>query len=385
MLDIITHRNSVTNSKDAKSILIVYDEQRMFIGDTYRLINQLFSCKSFFTQAYFDLNCRNKKHTALCNALLANNPYIREFNTREWDELDFGLYDIVFCIVQDEARLLQSLQKNYNDRVPGRPWTTAVYSMTAQFLNARLNPIISSVFPPFREILDNPAVSITAAPSELYITRKEVEWANQWLRNNGIKEHEHLFIILDSTSERYKLITMDTYHTMLSHLLNEESVRLLIFDEQNIGKESFYREWIGAEQMSKFLFAKKLGLREALCLLSSDYTKLIFGPCTGMMHCASGIYNNFARNGRPAASLPKVITYTGRYSDGYTADFWWAGSPLVSCLVLRTTAGNQKEAVLLSDLPEEEKKDPSRLLFCEEYTPDLLIKFLPAHTGAMVI
>jgi hypothetical protein len=385
MLATITHYNSLTNSREAKNILILYDpKNKMFIGDTYILINKLASCSLFFTNASIDINCRNKQNTTLCSALLKNNPFIREFSDTTWEELDFRSYDIVFCISQKEALLLEILQEQY-DRMPLRPWTTAVYSMSVQFLNWGPDPVVSSVFPAFREILDQQAEYIAPVRSELYISKEEKDWANRWLRNNGLKEHERLFIILDSASERYKLLPMDTYHTVLSHLLNEDSAKLLFFDEQNIGKEKFYSEWLGTDKVSKMIFSKKLSLREALCILGSDYTKLIFGPCTGLIHCASGIYNNFVRNGMPAGSIPAIITYTGKYVDGHTAAYWWGNSPLVTCLILRATPENNKEVVLLSELSEEEKKDTSPLLFSSEYTPEQILNFLPAYSHTMVI
>lgn len=385
MLDIIKHCNSITNSREANNILILYDQDyKMFIGDTYILVNKLASCRSFFSHASIDINCRNKAHTALCSTLLRNNPYIRDFNDTPWEELSFHNYDIVFCISRNEMPLIQILRRQYELLFP-RPWVTAVYSMSVQFLNYGSDPVVSSILPPFMELLDDQAKHIIDAPPELYISREERNWANQWLRDNGLKDHEHLFVILDSTSERYKLMSMDTYQQMLVHLLNEESVKLLIFDEQNIGKETFYTEWLGADKISKIIIPKKMGLREALCLLSSDYTKLIFGPCTGLIHCAGGIYNNFVRNGMPAALVPPIVTYTGKYGEGHTAAYWWNTAPLVNVLILRATADHQKEVVLLRDLSEEEKEDTTSLLYCSEYTFDLLIDYLPSYSQSMVI
>ncbi|OQP54223.1 hypothetical protein A4H97_22255 [Niastella yeongjuensis] len=385
MFDVILQCNNNSNSRDAKNVLIIYHlENKIFIGDTYILINKLASLHAFFNKAAIDINCTNEKHTVLCSTLLKNNPYIRKLINNSWEDLDFRSYDMVFCISRNESQILEMMEQQYK-QMPQLPWTTAVYSMSVQLLNWGPNPVISSIFPSFRDMLDDQSAYNPATLSELYIGQEEKEWANQWLRDNGLKEHERLYIVLDSTSERYKLMNMDTYHTVLSHLLKEESAKVLLFDEQGIGKKSFYYEWLGEEQASKLICSVKLSLREALSLLSSDYTKLIFGPCTGLIHCASGIYNHFIRQGKPAESMPAIITYTGRYADGHTAEFWWGTSPLVTCIIVRTTTANEKEAVLLSDLPEEERKDTSRLLWCNEYTPDMLINYLPAHSHSLVI
>lgn len=385
MLDIITRRNNVASSRDAENVLILYDhEKKAFIGDSYILINKLASCRSFFTRASIDINCRNKEHTKLFSALLQNNPYIRHFNNLGWEELDFQRYDIVFIISRNEGLLLKLLQERYGQQ-SDYSWATSVYSMSVQFLNFGPDPVTSSIFPPFRDILDNHGEHLPSMSAELYISEHEKDRANQWLRENGLKEHELLYIVLDSTSEREKLISMDTYYKLLCHLTDQESIKLLIYDEQNIGKDIFYRELLGPERASKIIFARKLGLREDLCILSSEYTKLIFGPCTGLIHCASGIFNYYVRKGMPAASVPPIITYTGKYMDGHTAAYWWATSPLVTCLIIRAAANKRKEAVLLHELSEEEKRDTESLLLCEEYTVDQLTSRLPVHSHTMLI
>jgi len=385
MLDTIIHRNSISNSSASKKILIMYDEEKMFIGDSFILINQLASCKSFFEGGSIEINCRIQRYTSLCHALLKNNPFISAFNNQPWEELDFDAYDIAFVISKNEQELLDILEQRYPPEDRSERWRTALYSMTAQFLNSRLNPMITTVLPPFKEMLDNPAAYVSQLPRELYMGKDEQQWADEWLKSNGLKEHEQLFIVLDSTSERYKLINMDTYHAILCHMLAEETVRILIFDEQGIGKEDFYKEWLGMEKASRFIFAKNFSLRQSLSLLSSTYTRLIFGPCTGLMHCASGIYNYFVRKGLPPSSIPPIVVYTGRYNGGYTASFWWETSPLVTCLIIRKGTNGDKELVVLSRLTGPERSDWDTLLHCNEYLPEMLLEHLPSHANMVVI
>jgi len=385
MFDTIIHRNSAINYKHAGNVLIIYDqENKMFIGDSYILMNKLSSCRYLFDHASIDINCRNLRHTSLCRALLANNPFIRHFCNTSWEELDFHAYDIVLCISADESPLLQAMEAAHR-RDPARPWTTAVYSMSVQFLNYGLYPVTTSLFPPFTSVIDSQAPEGMSALSELYISEEEKEWANHWLYDNGVHENDQLFIILDSTSEKEKLVNMDTYYTLLCHLLEEPSVRLLIYDEQDIGKAAFYHEWLGQDKASKIIFARKLGLRKDLTILASDHTRLVFGPCTGLVHCASGIYNHFIRKGMPAASVPSIITYTGKYTAGHTAHYWWGSSPLVTCLILRKTADGGQEVVSLSQLSDDEKMDTSRLLGCGEYLAKDIIPFLPSYRQEMII
>jgi hypothetical protein len=138
-----------------------------------------------------------------------------------------------------------------------------------------------------------------------------------------------------------------------------------------MGKELFYREWLGEKYMSRFIFSRGLTLREDLCLISSGYTKLVFGPCTGLLHCASGIYNNFRRHGLREAALPALIVYTGPWD----AQFWWGKSPLVDCLLLPRMAADKQLAVL-NDLDENEQRLFNNRLDCSEYTALMLTGYI---------
>jgi ADP-heptose:LPS heptosyltransferase len=385
MLSLINEHNKTIDCRNAKTVLFLYDEIKIFMGDTYVMINKLSCCQAYFTQAQVDINCRNKNHTALYTSMLKNNPYIRQVTNEPWETLDLAAYDLILCINRDEAWLLELLGSRYAGRISSRKWATAVYSLSAQMLNVLQGPI-ETVFQPFDEIIEHTAQYAQRKPSELYISQEEKEWANQWLQNKGVQPFEHVYVLVDSASSRDKLLTPETSYALLQYLLNKEAVKILLFDPQNIGKETFFSNWLGEQHMSKLIFAKKLGLRNDLCLLSADYVKLILGPCTGIMHCASGIYNYFVRAGMEPAAVPQIITYTGKYDDDpMGANKWWGHSPLVKCLLIRSTVYNQTEVIALSELTPEEKASDANLLKCDAYTPEHIISFIPQHTQAIII
>jgi hypothetical protein len=385
MLSLINEYNQTIDCRNARTVLFLYDENIIFMGDTYVMINKLSFCQAYFTQAQIDINCRNAKHTALYIPMLKNNPFIRQLSNQPWETLDLDAYDVILCINRDEALLLELLESRYADRLSSGQWTTAVYSLSAQMLNVRQGPI-ETIFQPFDDIIEHTAKYAQRKPSELYISQEEKEWANQWLQDNGVQPFEQVYIIVDSASSRDKLLTPETSYELLQYLLNKEAIKVLIFDPQNIGKEAFFSNWLGEQHMSKLIFAKKLGLRKDMCLLSADYVKLILGPCTGIMHCASGIYNYFVRTGMEPAAAPLIITYTGKYDDDpIGANRWWGNAPLVKCLLIRSTDNNQKEVVVLSELTSEEKAGDANLLKCDAYTPDHIISFIPQHTQAIII
>jgi hypothetical protein len=212
-------------------------------------------------------------------------------------------------------------------------------------------------------------------PLQLFVTQEEKGWGDRWLEANGVKPLDNVYILLDSTTSNLKLLNIWVYFEFLGHLLKKDNVKIINFDENAIGKEAFYREWIEERDADKMIFSKKLTLREVFCIISSKYTKLIFGPCTGIMHCASSIYNNLLEGGLPANQVPLIVTYTGTdYLKNQNVNSWWGNSPLVKCLLLRKKDGNTKISVL-RELPDEERQLKNDVP-CSEYTSDMLIDYI---------
>jgi hypothetical protein len=149
----------------------------------------------------------------------------------------------------------------------------------------------------------------------------------------------------------------------------------LVYDAEDVGKESFYEAWLDPELFDRMIFVSNLGLRKDLAILGSSYMKLLFGPCTGLIHCASGIYNHHVHNGMCGDDVPLMITYTGCYpkTEG-NANKWWGDSPLVNCIMLKES-NNVKRIRLLKELSEEER-ELNDSLACSEYTSDMLIDFI---------
>lgn len=375
LLDFISTVNKRINKDNAKNILILYDEKVLFIGDTCIKFGMLGLFKSFFPEAAIDINWQDTKFTGTYNALLLNNPYLRSKTNQEWEQLDIPDYDIVICIMHEEALFLEFLFNKYDLLADGAAWNTAVFSMSQIGLNLTTRTV-SPVFP-FYDQLAGYALQYKHEP-QLFISEEEREWADRWLEEHGLEAGKQLFIILDAASSNKKLLAPDTFGEILRYLLKREHARVLIFDEKNIGKEHRYRSLLGEDNISGVIFAKSLGLRNDLCLLSSKYTRLILGPCTGLLHCASGIYNQFAEDGMSPSEIPLMVTYTGKYEGGAdnNAQLWWGSSPLVNCLILKGRADCEKELVLLHELDDSAKTDASNILPCQEYTAALITAFL---------
>lgn len=351
-----------------ENILILYDEKSLFIGDCCIRFDMLGLFKSYFPISSVDMNWREKSFSSVYETLLKNNPYLNKASNREWAEIEFSDYDLVICITFEEELLLNTLLEKYSNS-DLHAWKTIFISISKLALNLTARKA-ETKFPSDEKLLTY--ISKFKHEPQLFISQEEQNWGETWLSENGLDKDDKLFIILDSASTSYKLIRPEVYLEIMTYISTIENAKMLIFDEKGIDKKSTYMP-LGREIISKCLFPEKLRLRQALSILSSSRTYLIFGPCTGLLHCASGIYNIFKLSGQ--VKQPLMIVYTGKYQANDNASVWWNTSPLVNCMILRENS-SQKEIVLLHQLNEIEKKDTTNLLPCKEYEAEFVINFL---------
>lgn len=371
-LEQIKINNTKVNRHRVKKILIIYEEKELFIGDSCIMFDKFKACKIFFSNASVDINFNIKKYEDCYRALLKFNPNVDNIPDLNWDAINYNFYDLVICVTHQEEALLKIISEKHAEDILNNTFNTAIFSFSRQIIDNLENEKV--VFPFYEDLFEFSRGNL--GPMELYVDKEERSWANTWLRVKGLKENEKLLIILDSTSVRSKLLKMTVYYELLMWFLELQDIKILIFDENNIGKEEFYNQLLGPAFSQKFIFSNGLDLRKAITLLSSDKTRLIFGPCTGLMHCASGIYNNFLRTGLDHHKVPLLITYTGRYHKEHeNANFWWNNAPLMNCLIIREKNG-LKEMVLLNELTEKEKYSTNDTLDCSEYTSEMILSVL---------
>lgn len=375
VLEQIAINNGKKDRHQVKRMLIIYEEQELFIGDSCIIFDKFKAGKLFFTNATVDINFSVPQHIGCYQALLKGNPFIDAIYDLDWEEIDYTAYDVVICMTSREEQLLQAISDRHEEALLNGTFTTAVFSFSRQVMGEEENSTI--VFPFYETFFEFSKAN--PGPMELYITPEETAWANTWLAENGLKPGEKLLILLDSTSVRSKLLKMTTYYELLMWLVKLPDIKILIYDEGKIGKDKFYKELLGKALAEKFIFSSGLELRKAIALLSADKTKLIFGPCTGLMHCASGIYNFFTRTGLNGRSVPLLVTYTGKYhKKNENAAYWWSNAPLMHCLLLRSRNG-LKEMVLLNEINETEKHILNATYDCSEYTSGMMIGFLSKY------
>jgi len=355
------------DSLAVRSLLLLYEDEIIALGDCCVRFDKLRYFHSYFKNAKVAINFTNKKNLKFADGFLKNNPYIEKYSNLAWADIDFRDYDLVFCITSDEPAFLSYLDQEYGSDIESGELRLAVFSISKLIIKPQIG--VRYVFPVIGEL---EAYIRAPRPGELYLSDAERNWGDRWLEERGLKENEDLYIIVDSSAVRSKILAMPVHLEMIRNFVAKPNTRLLIFDEKGLGKEEFYRKCLGDAAVSRMIFSRKLSLREDLCLLASRYTRLILGPCTGLMHCSSSIYNHYVAGGMPQWTAPAIVVYTGRYDkDNYNVDVWWGSSPLVTCLLLLPGQG-RKEIVRLTDLPAAQRKENNSLP-CSEYTAPQLI------------
>lgn len=357
-----------------KKILILQEETSVPMGDSCLWFGKLKHVSSFFNDAAIHMNFVKNQNEKLIGALLANNPYVESITTLEWNEIDFEKYDTVISITYNEQSLLKFFHGKYGEAIMNDELKLVVFSLSEVILDPADN--VRYVFPVHEYLIQY----AHPQPAELYVTAEERAWADEWLRKKGLKDGERLFILLDSTSSRDKLLSLHVYFEFLSFALNQPNAKVLVFDETGMGKEGFYRQWLGTADMHKMIFTNRNTLRQAISLIASRHTALMFGPCTGLMHCASSIFNHYVNNGMPVDEVPVIVVYTGQYQGlERNAYKWWGSAPLVHCLMLKDKDG-KKELLTLAGLTEREK-ELNDSLPCTEFTSNMLINFCRRKTA----
>lgn len=365
MLQMFGSKAAEVEADAVKRVLVLYEEKIYNIGDCCVRFDKLKHFGSYFSNAAININFRKRENDKFIDALLKNNPHLSAITTKDWNEIHFEQYDVVIAISYNEPKLLQFIHEKY-----GVDTAFAVISLSELILNP--SDAARYIFPVVPQLVQHVK---TPGPGELYISDEEQAWADSWLESKGLKKGEHLFIVLDSTLRREKLVSLNVYFEFLAALLKKQNCKVLVFDENELGKEEFYGAWLGAKAMEKMIFSKKMQLRQDLCLLSSSYTRLVVGPCTGLLHCASAIYNRYINKGMPVEDVPLLMVYTGEYvGPELNANNWWRNSPLVNCLMLKKSNG-AKQLRLLGELTENEKQLNDSLP-CSEFTAKMLTDFM---------
>ncbi|PZR16215.1 MAG: hypothetical protein DI539_17835 [Flavobacterium psychrophilum] len=349
--------NALDRTK-VRRLLLIYELEKNFIGDSCRRFAKLEQFKTFFPNAVMDMNAIG--YYAPTAMLLKNNPYIGAITNLPWQRIEFDKYDIIICVTDLEQELKAILEEkgNLNESYLKLP----VYSVG----------IPKRVFPEYDELNSQLVNSDPNNPTrdavKLYVDEKERRWANEYLGNMGINDEERVIFFLDTSTSSEKVLNEKNQIEILSYFASMSNTKIIVFDEDNKGKKDFYLSRTDEAISEKLLFVNGLNLRQTICLLASNFTKMVFGPSTGLMHCASGVFRNYVNLGMPPEEVPLILVYLSNEPKGFIEWDWW-GDSLATCSVLKEHAGVRKLTRLTADNQEG-------LLSSSEYTQALFIDFL---------
>lgn len=371
-LSIIRDNNLRLDSRNAQRILLIIDLKDYPIGDSVIAFSGLRALQSYLRHGAIDVYTAPGHYH-----LLKNNPFINTLFLNLQD-IETGVYDQVIFYTYKEREYLRWLIGQCSTPGAGTVFKAAAFSLTnlAFSLTSRtVRPTDANIaLPPYdgfiRYLSDEYPRERVVKGQELFLSEDEKAWGEAWLRGKGLKKDEALVVLLDSSSGSHKLLALPVFFEVLNYFRKFEKVKILIFDERNLGKKDFYLNWLGPEAAGDFIFAEGLNLRKAICLLGSDNTKVIFGPCTGLMHCASGVYNSLLHSRKPFKDVPLMITYLGADPTFNKWD-WWRDS-LADCLLVEKNAKGQNQISRLTGNNYES-------LTCKDFTTPLLINYLDKH------
>jgi hypothetical protein len=354
---------------DFSKTLLLYEEKLFPLGDCCIHFGKIKYLRTFLNNGLITVNFSDEHNEKYIDSLLKNNTDIDTVSTLQWEELQFDKFDLIICILFEEEKLLHFLHEKYGPLISTNIWKPVIYSTSWLFWAPADRA--KAIFPSNLQMNE---FLMIPRQTELYISEEERMWGNNWLMQKGLEKHEKLFIIIDSAGAKGKLLNEDVFFGFLSWILEKKNIKVLAFDEGNTGKEDKYRQWLGEKAMEKLIFSTGMKLRQDLCLVASAYTSMVFGPCSGMMHCASAIYNHYVMSAG-MTNVPSLFVYAGLDEEkNYNLFEWWGESPLVNCFFIREEDG-EKKVISLNSLTVEEGRDDKRLP-SSAYTTKLLIDFI---------
>ena len=106
--------NAHLTKQNVRSVLILFHEKMIYLGDTVIRTSRIRLLNSFFTNATIDANIVDPSNANYVDGLLKNNPYIRAITMKSWDDIDFAGYDLVIGSMYDEEAFLRYMYHRYN-------------------------------------------------------------------------------------------------------------------------------------------------------------------------------------------------------------------------------------------------------------------------------
>jgi len=307
------------------AVLVIIDVP-FALGLYVRYASHLELFSSFFGCA-LDVYCPH----ARIGELLENNPGVGRLLTADsLDPVDIEHYDtvLVYSVAEEKyhdyfrgQRRIQDLGGFYS--ILAWPFTDVVAAKRSFPLHeALLAYLKTATFDRHGHLL----------PNRIYLTDAEKAWGEAFLRDRGVSDDQPLVVVLDEASHRDRVLRHSEHFALVRHFLSFPRARLLFFDHKRIGKSGIYRAVLGGNDAHRMIFAEGLPLRRELSLLGSRFCRVVFGPGSGLLHCAAGLFADAQSSG------PLLLGYVGAFKyEKYDEWYWWGNTQ--ANMMFKTNAG----------------------------------------------
>lgn len=343
------------------------------IGDIVQAITNLRSLARHLRIRHLDINLIEQTEHRIGVELLKHDPLVGRCLNLSYAEIPYGDYQVVlhYTVFKDceIVRVLADYQRSAAASAGG----TSFYSLPASRwdLEHRYGEAWSEFVYPL-PLLDVPLEVFQRAIGnhQVYLDATERAWAARWLAQAGVKADDVVIVFVDEASTREKVLHPRVSVRLLEHFLSFDHVKALVYDVDDRGKKAFYRMLLNRELFGKIVFSTRNALRPNLALLSAPNVKMIFGPDTGLMHCAVGVHAT--RGGE----RPLILVYAGRWRNFNMWNLWGHSS---ACCVLPYATPAGMVLKTLGECPRDDEAFQQDLQTVSAVPADLMINFLESR------
>lgn len=317
-----------------RRVLILDDyKRRLYIGDStiwLSLIRRLLRCCGSYEDVV--INCDNSRLlprlSELYEKAFQGNV---SFQGLSWDQINFDSYDLI--ILETDIVLKFFLHIHPLLHAVSLK-NTSIYTISP-LIDRPLVHTYNWGF--FENHLENeagePGDLTLSSDKEIFISEEERMVAELWLKEKGLTDDDDLIIILNGSSRDEKIILPEEFTKLIKLMLQQKNSKILVFNTDYANEETLQ---LTVDQKERFIYAPFQGIRRDLNIIVSRFTKVVIGPCTGILHLANGAFVYLLNKQLIAIDkLPFMMVYTGlqQHDVNYLPHNWWNNS-LVKCAVI---------------------------------------------------
>lgn len=363
-------------------ILLLDDQRRKFhIGDScFWLQNININIRRAFPGSEITVVCRDEKKVRSFNKIFGPS-LDKSFQVvyQQWDDLDFKDFDLLLYESDITSNFLGYITRHHDAKFRSLP-IFSYFNKSVHDIRDHSEWNFKTIFnttQPVGNSIDNIRSARINREFEIKMLPEELAAGEEWMAVKNVKTDEKVIALLLSTSSVHKTLPYPAQLALIEHLTSNMQTKVLLFDENGTGLRKRLNDDLPAHVSGMVIIAEELGIRMDMSLLANPRITAVFGPCTGMMHLANGIYR-FIRNKNPGGRvIPFMLVYTGNFAEfdiAYHPKHWWFNS-LVKCAVLiRSSVSREAAFVKLNQLKADQFELCSLPL--QEATPELFIDFL---------